>query len=326
MIFGIKERDGVAESAPGLANIDADKEMRRIEDIAMRGLDPRILNIHSRAIAGFSDGPVILMRIPKSFMSPHAVLQPNGDWVRFYTRSSRNNQILDIPQIRSAFLMSESLSDRMQKFQRERLARIIGGETPIPLPEGVKLVIHALPFTAFDPTSQTDIARAAEKLYGNIKPPFSFDWNGCYNLDGYLAFDKCNYAQIYRKGIVEAVGSYRAINESINKDSLGGTCIEKSILCALADYLDCLKLLSIEPPISLMLALLNVKDKFFVNSYSEPPARIDRGLMILPELTIQDIDTSELDILLKPTLDILWQSCGYQESPNYDENGRHISR
>lgn len=329
LIFGIKETNGIAKSAPGLAGIDEDKEICRIEEIAKRGIDPIIPNIHTISINGFSDGPIILMRIPKSFMAPHAVKQPNGDWIRFYTRSSRNNQILDVPQIRSAFLLSESLSERMQEFQRSRLAQIISGETPISLQKGPKFTIHILPFVAYDPTNQTDISQLAFQHCGELAYESRGQYLKRYNLNGVIVYlsDYC-YIQIFRQGAIEIV--YNAYLSDEGENRIHGLRAEEAVIRYSDEGIKFLEKIGMQPPIAIIISL-HEANGFYLDKggpYTRRPElefTIDRDPLILPDIVLDNM-RPDIAIALKPMLDVLWQSCGYQKSPNYDENGRHKSK
>jgi hypothetical protein len=42
----------------------------------------------------------------------------------------------------------------------------------------------------------------------------------------------------------------------------------------------------------------------------------------MPEAVLFDDSNLEIDILLKPIFDSIWNACGYEASINYDKNGR----
>jgi len=73
------------------------------------GIAPRIIGLQTKAIDGFSDGCVIVIRIPKSWNYPHMVTYKNHS--RFYSRNSAGKYPLDVTEIRSAFIASESLTE-----------------------------------------------------------------------------------------------------------------------------------------------------------------------------------------------------------------------
>ena len=66
--------------------INAGREILRLESMIRDGIKPRIAGIHLRSVDGFADGPVLLVRIPKSYTAPHMVTFQ--DHSRFYSRNS----------------------------------------------------------------------------------------------------------------------------------------------------------------------------------------------------------------------------------------------
>ena len=51
---------------------NADDERRRLEDIARTGLEPRIRNLQTRAVALAEGGAVIIVRVPRSYAPPQS--------------------------------------------------------------------------------------------------------------------------------------------------------------------------------------------------------------------------------------------------------------
>ena len=93
IIYGISEKrdsdgktTGFPDQAKGLSSINADAEKRRLDSILQDGLDPRIPGVRIETIDGFNDGSIIIIRVPKSWNSPHMVVFKR--WSRFFTRNS----------------------------------------------------------------------------------------------------------------------------------------------------------------------------------------------------------------------------------------------
>ena len=59
--------------------------------------------------------------------------------------------------MRTAFLLSETVADRVRAFRTERLAKIMAGDTPVALPEGGRAVLHVIPFPPFADRRPLDI-------------------------------------------------------------------------------------------------------------------------------------------------------------------------
>jgi hypothetical protein len=338
MVFGVTEKrennrpTGIPEAVPGLVGINADAEILRLENLIRDGVEPRINGLHMKAISGFSSGPVIVLRISKSWSSPH--MTKLGD-SRFYSRNNAGKYPLDVVQIRTAFAFSESLPERVRRFREERIARIVAEETPIVLPRGdAKVVLHLVPIAALDPATRLGMASLryqSEKL----QPINSSGWNSRYNLDGFLTFfgygnpqTPTTYVQLFRNGAIEAVESkLLEYNNIHDRDSsvapqnlISSTAIERILIVALQRLLKAEQDLGIEPPVFILLTLVGVNGYGILSEWThhEGTYRFDRDTLLLPDNVMEGYDDAP-DGLLQPAFDAMWQAAGYECCRHYKE-------
>ncbi len=52
---------------------------------------------------------------------------------------------------------------------------------------------------------------------------------------------------------------------------------------------------------------------------------IDRDVLMLPEIVADDLDGPP-SLLLKPSLDLVWNACGYSATPHINSAGKWIGR
>lgn len=156
LIYGIKARSGMPSELCGLKNIDSDAEILRLESIIRDSIAPRIPSVSTRAIPLKKSKAAIIIRIPRSWALPHMVTFKNLS--RFFSRNSAGKYQLDVSELRAAFALSETSAERIRNFRLERLGKIVAGETPIALEENPKIVLHIIPFSAFDPVAQFDVS------------------------------------------------------------------------------------------------------------------------------------------------------------------------
>jgi len=152
ILFGVdEERDqngngtGIPSRAQGIANFNVDVEKLRLEGLLRDGIAPRIGGVEFTPVPGFPEGPVLAIQVPDSYHAPHMVTL--GGRSRFYGRSDAGKYQLDVHQIRSAFTGSSTAADALRSFRLDRLARVKGGDTPVPLAFSSALVMHAVPLT-----------------------------------------------------------------------------------------------------------------------------------------------------------------------------------
>lgn len=208
LIYGMREKDGRAEELAGLEAADVDARMLRLQSVILSGVDPRIPGLGIRPVPLGTGRVAILIRVPKSWALPHMVKY--GGSSKFYSRNSAEKYQLDVAELRSLFALSETTAERVRNFRAERLMKIIAGETPVPMDEHPRLVLHLIPLGAFDPAARFDLS-SLQRETDNFRPMRASAWNGPrHNFDGmytYATQEKLAraYVQLFRSGIVEAV-------------------------------------------------------------------------------------------------------------------------
>jgi hypothetical protein len=336
LIYGIREQrgadgrpTGIPEEAVGLRAANIDAEILRLENVLRDGLDPRAPGVQMRHVDGFKEGPVIFVRIPKSWASPHMMVFKGSS--RFYSRNSRGKYEMDVREIRAVFASSEALPERIRRFRDDRLAKIVAGEMPVHLSDGPRVVLHVLPLSAFDPTKLLDLNSLDQPI---LQPISASGWSHRFNLDGLLWFTEWreatpspNYTQLFRSGAIEAV-VVGLLREWQGKKIIANVSFEQELIIALGRYLKALKAFGLTPPIVVMLSIIGAKGYSMydgVNYWVGAVAAIDRDVILLSEALVEDFGTEPASIL-KTAFDTFWQAAGCPKSPNYTKDGKWEAR
>jgi predicted HTH transcriptional regulator len=152
LVIGIDAKDGVPIAfTPLTGNVDA--ELLRLDQMAQTGLEPRIQKLQMCAVQ-IDGGSVLIIRSTRSYNAPHRVIFKGKN--RFLARSSARKYEPNVDELRAMFTLAPQLAERMRDFRLERIARIAAGDTPVRLLDEGSLVLHVVPFSAFD-----------------LRPPFS---------------------------------------------------------------------------------------------------------------------------------------------------------
>jgi hypothetical protein len=328
LIFGVDEAGGVATAVPGLPGVDADAEIRRIEAVIQTSIDPRVPGFESRAIAIPGKGPVIVVRVPKSWRGPHLV--KINDTFRMFGRNSKGKYIFDATEIRSAFALSEQLPERIRRWRDDRLARIIGGAGPVALGPGALLVIHVVPLSSFAAGQQVSV-EAIQKSSQQFPPLCEGGGDTRVNIDGLLKFTggragapgASSYCQVFRSGIVEGV-SARVVNTYEDRPRIPSTWLVQKVVESVKQYRDGLLASDVAPPFTVLGtlsgakgAILAVNQRFVV--WDHYP--VDRDFVSLPEALIESKDSDLLEDL-RPLFDGVWNACGWVRCFDYNEQGK----
>ena len=337
LVYGIAEENGVPVKISGLSDIDPDQEILRLESMVQTGIAPRIPGISMRAVPLGGGRSVIVVRIPKSWASPHMITKGSS---RFYSRNSAGKYPLDVFEIRTAFSITGTAAERMRDFRAETLTKVVAKETPAPLNDGPKMVLQVVPFGAFEPSSRFDVSSLVQRYKsgrGTLPLPLTGLFSGWrYNFDGLLTYDdRGSYSQAFVSGIIEAVDSFVLSDQSKDKPGLDGEKVisslryEETLLEALPKYTCIQEHLGVEPPVFVMLSLLGGKGRFMQVDTPDfsgvKDVQIDRDALLVPEIMVESFEYSPEEVL-RPAFDAVWRAAGWERSMNYDEEGRWVGR
>lgn len=328
LVYGIDEGDQAQASAiVPLAISSSDQETRRLQDFLLTLVEPRIPGTEVHAVpvtVADVTGYCVLVRIPQSWAGPHRVRTNQ----HFYVRDGLRKRQLDVPEIRSLFLRSDSQSQRIRDFRTERLGRIMSGEAPLRLVDGPLLVVHLVPTQAalglvqIDPVPYTTQSRLP--LIG------ASDGAARLNLDGALAVRNVNatgethgYSQFFRNGFFEAV-QVLATKDERGQTLLPNVPLERNLITLLASFRRELTRLGIALDCAVLFSLmradevrLGVRDEWGFLEHHQ--TYFDRRTVVLPDVLAPADATPEH--ALKPVFDLVWQATGFSGSRNYNDDG-----
>jgi hypothetical protein len=329
LIYGMVEDKGMPKQLDGLDIEDFDQVKQRLENLVRDGIEPRIPSLNIQPVPLSNTRIAIVIRVPKSWSSPHRVRYQGHD--KFYSRNSAGKYQLDVAELRIAFNLSETITERIRNFRRDRISNIVANETPILLPDTAKIVLHLIPITAFSSAQSLDIDKIASHAE-QMQPIIPYSWNHRYNLDGFLTHSvykndlAYSYVQLFRNGIIEAVDA-SMLRPREHGLFIPGVLYEQNLINSLSNYLSVLKTLTVEPPIFVFLTLLGVKGYRMgtnrVDDLDELNA-IDRDIILLPEILIENYQVVAEHVLM-PCFDTIWNACGFSNSWNY-EDGKWVGR
>jgi Putative DNA-binding domain len=328
IVYGVSEAQGVITDIVGVSSPDVDSEISRLENLVRDGIAPR-MNSSFRVVPGTA-GKVLIARIEKSWIGPHRVIFRGHD--KFYARTSAGKFPMDVSQLRTAFLQSESLSEQIRGYRVDRTIEIANHRTPIPLVRAPTVVLHVIPFTAFSSGTDFNIT----SFYRD--PSFHRPWNASsyrqrMTFEGMMIHEVPNergqiscYAHFYRNGLLEAVHTMLLeTHQATAQRLLPHQYFEETVVNYLADCFQSLPRLGIQPPVSFSLTLVDVRGLRMAVS----PLSLDRGNEIieqslsLPSVIVEDFSVSTAP-LLKPMFDRVWNACGLIGSPNFDSEGKCV--
>lgn len=324
-LIGVEAKDGIPVAILGVPLSNPDQEELRLENWLRDGLEPRLPRCDIRSILiDEAENYVIIVRVPQSWNAPHRVTYKGHD--KFYGRTAAGKYPLDVSELRTAFTLSEQISERIRNFRVERIAAVYGNEGPVQLPDYGKLILHIIPLSAFTAYNALDITTC----YYDSQFPYPLGRVGggkFVMIDGVVCFGTqadqtaYKYTLVFRNGILESVSTFLPLREQKVVPAIG---YEEDLIKALPDYLKFLTGYGIEPPFYLFVTLVNMKGYLLggPNIRSEP---LRLNIIQPPEIVLETIDNPPHTIL-RPAFDMIWNAFGALRSLNYDQSGNWKGR
>jgi hypothetical protein len=324
IVFGMDEDQGLPTNLCGLAGVNPDEEIGRLEQIARDGVRPPIVGIQSVAVTLASGHIAIVLRIPKSWNPPHQVTFQKA--FRFYGRDTNSKYQLDVDELRSMYSLSESVAEKVRLFKVDRVAQIVAGQAPTALGPGAKMITHILPLSSFAGNGNLDLV----PLWRDPTQLVRINRGGGstrFNVDGLLVSTpqgqhRACYVQLYRNGRIEAVQYFS--DEFTKRTSLPSTWFEKTVVFQFTGAQQLFEYVGIQPPVVLLLSMtgmqgwhMGVSPEYMTNAEDV----FDRDPLFIPE-TVIDAFGGDFASKVRPVIDATWNAAGWPGSVNYDQNGK----
>lgn len=275
-------------------------------------------------------GPFVISDIEKE--CPHV----GRDMIRNVLRQLRDEGKIKSQGIgRGAkwIIVRDKVPKEIIDFQKERIQKVLSGDTPVPLVEGPKLILHIIPVKFFNKHQTLDARELKRSDIGfEFHPIFeSGGWNIKYNFDGFVNYSALekdghfSYTQVFQNAVIEATDTYTTAVDIKDGKVLTPQHYERNVIEMLSLYASSLIKHNIYGSCFVFLSLLKVKGYKIYNELGflrdrNPP--IDRDNLLLPEIYIEDINKFSSPDIMKPAFDRIWNACGYIGSRNYNKDGK----
>ena len=329
LVLGVEESDGVATAITALGVTDADKELLRLEQLARAGLEPHVSGLKMKAIPIHSGGHVLLVRVPRSWNSPHRV-KAQGD-NRFYARHSTGVYQPDVQELKGMFNDAASALEHARSFRDERITEIQTNTDENRLAGGGRLILHVLPVAALSGRTMVDLEQI-KSMRTDFRTISQSSTMSAFNYYGYINQDSVDrntgYTQVFRDGKIEATLS-GLVDERDQSRYINSVYLERSFFSIFPKYIDGLKALGVPPPLIVLLTIEGVRHsryKIGFQPWDDEPL-IPEDVLRLPACMIENYgDETDYHRAVKPMFDTLWNAAGYPGCANFDDEGRWVGR
>lgn len=351
LLYGAQEEKGCPVGFPGIDPSEIENFQNALADKLGRCCDPPLRAPQTKRVSVDGDRVVLVLHILQSFKRPHLV-KFNKDGARdgrFYSRDSSGNLVvIEADHLRRLFLLAPTFAQQVRDWRADRLMRIQADETPVSLEPGARIVVHLVPWDAFDLGAGVDFVAMDRKLEQGVDPRLATLVGqrtfGRYNLDGLVVewapHEKCpwtdvvpghwGYAQMFADGCVEIVDTW-LLRAPEGQKILPARDVEGAFLKSMPKWEALLHDHGYCRPLVLLVALLSARDFWLFGetksgTISERARPVDRDAVLLPPLLLEPLvrEPEPLANQLRPLFDDLWRAAGRPGCEHFDDDGNYL--
>jgi hypothetical protein len=324
IMYGVTAMEGSAIDLPGLDRADVEESLPWMDRALHTGVAPQIPGLQYSLAPLDNGGCVLTLTVPKTWAGPHMVSFRQSS--RFYSRNSSGPYLLDVDELRTAFVLGETLGEKLRAFRLDRVSAILNRDVSIKLTPAPKTVLHILPVGSFRTGYRIDI-EAVSKYEELIRPMMATGLVSHYNYHGFVNFSSMekhafSYLQVFRNGCLEAVEG-QMLEDKDGRKLIHSVDYEAEIIQCGSRLMELLRRMEVDPPYMVMLSILGVRGyTMFVESmrWQSQSRQIERDSLYLDEVVVDNPD-QEFSHTMHPVFDQLWNACGWAGSMNYDKEG-----
>lgn len=331
LVYGVEEGPGaVAGSLVPQVFDNVDVQIRRVQEFLLDLAEPRLPGVQVVAVplsVGSVHGHAIIIRVPQSWSAPHR----SKANLHFYVRDGVRNRQLDIPEVRALFLRSDNQAERMRNFRAARLAKIVTGQMPVPIGEGPKLIVHAVPTQAalgqafIDPLPYFRGERRLPVLGLNSVSRVQLNLDGAFGPILAGGQRPPGYTQHFRDGHFEAVVELRTLSDT-RHPAFVGVAHERYIVKYLSSVREEVTAFGVSNEVAVFLSLVGANQAVYAQpshvGHGREEQPFDRSDLLLPDVLLA-VDVS-VEQGVRPMFDLLAQAAGYEKSPSYGRDGEWL--
>lgn len=296
-----------------------------LEHALVGGISPNLPGLRFKVVELENQKAALVVHIPRSWAGPHLVV--GRDTNNFFSRDHKGRYLLDVSELRAAFLMGHTLRERLRNFRLDRLNVIRNRALSVNLSEAPKMVLHILPVASFAPGFHIDISQLDGLEPQLMRPMQARGLVTHFNYDGMITFSSVekyaySYVQVFRNGCLEA-GETLLLELRDGRKYIPGGAFEREVIQCGERMVGLLKRMEVEPPYVVMLSFLGVHGySLFVGAmrWQSNTHQIERQDLYLEDVVIQDA-AQDFSRVIRPAFDQVWNACGWPRSMNYDTEG-----
>jgi hypothetical protein len=312
IVLGIDERDRIATEIVGVTG-ELDQRLLRLRQIADASIRPRIA--YRETVIRTGDGKaVILLAARKSRVGPHMEMQSKRVW----KRNPAGNEIMDVDDLRRAFLFSQSEEEIAFAAHAEHESAFIPG--PHELGYSLSWIPAGDRGEIFDPASVQSGSKLESigiRMASQARPRIGFDGWHCHEIGSSERFSVLRNGSFLfrhvRSDRVQLPGAFGP-NDHEYDTAIGHIELATKLRDWMRLAREVYEYLDVNGPWFAFMSLTGCKGRALTGSAYSDPSPIEHDRLHLPGVPLEStqVDWFESAVVW---LDRIWNACGLPRCP-----------
>lgn len=336
IIFGIEEdtEEKIPTELVGIHYENADVLIRKLEDFIRQSIQPIILNIEYKLIEISDNKCILIIRIPQSLIGPHRVEYKGHN--KFFTRNNKGKYQMDVNELRLSFNSGLNLEKRIEDFKMNRYYEILSNKYNKLINDSPIFVIHYIPLSALNDFSNLSINDIKKSMTKVNSTALGYGYSKRITLDGvamdYKENERSSFALYKNNGIIEKATTnffrkqyeFTSISPSPIIDYINGYQVLDKIISDFNEVKEYYTNVGVSAPLIIACSILNAQGFTIpTRDWYDILGKVDRDILLIDNLYIENFN-DKTEIILKPIFDSIYNACGYERCPAYDNNENYI--
>lgn len=336
IVFGIEEDniEKVPTKIVGIPYENDDVLIRKLEDFIRQSIQPIILNIEYKVIEIADNKCILIIRVPQSLIAPHRVEYKGHN--KFFTRNNKGKYQMDVNELRLSFNSGLDLEKRIDDFKMSRYYEILSNKYNKLIYDSPIFVIHYIPLSALNDTTYLSINDIKQAMNKANSMALGYGYSKRITLDGiamdYKENERSSFALYKNNGVIEKATTnffkkeYTVTSVYPNPviDIINGYQILNKVISDFNEVKEYYTNVGINAPLIITCSILNAQGFTIpTRDFYDIFGKIDRDILLIDNLYVENLN-DETELILKPLFDSIYNACGYEKCPAYDNNGNYI--
>lgn len=276
----------------------------------------------------------MIIRVPQSLIGPHRVEYKGHN--KFFTRNNKGKYQMDVNELRLSFNSGLNLEKRIEDFKMNRYYEILSNKYNKLITDSPIFVIHYIPLSALNDIPNLSINNIKQAMTKANSTALGYGYLKRITLDGvamdYKENERSSFALYKNNGIIEKATTnffrkqyeFTSVSPSPIIDYINGYQVLDKVISDFNEVKEYYTNVGVSAPLIIACSILNAQGFTIpTRDWYDILGKVDREILLIDNLYVENYN-DRTETILKPIFDSVYNACGYERCPAYDNNQNYI--